>query len=219
MLELKGVEKSFSEDIEDNSLFSSIDLSIAKEDFYAILGPSGVGKSTLLSLMCGLDKPSKGQVLYKGLDLGQASQDELVNLRSQEFGFVFQSPYHLAYKNVLENILLPSIYSKKYSSKEAKERALYLADYVGILSLADRLPGSLSGGELQRMVFARALLMQPNIIFADEPTGSLDKANSLRILRLLSEQASAGCAVVMVTHDTEAAKHASKVLQLSKAVN
>ena len=217
MLELIGVEKSFSKDGHKRGLFDALDLSVLSGDFYAVLGPSGVGKSTLLSLMCGLDRPSRGKVVFQGLDLAQAETSELVRLRSEQFGFVFQSPYHLNYRTVLENIMMPALYSRQYTRNKAQERARFLASYVGIEALADRMPGTLSGGELQRMVFARALLLEPNIVFADEPTGSLDQENSNNILELLREQAQAGRAVVMVTHDADAAGYATKVLNLTKS--
>ncbi len=219
MLELIQVEKSFEQEEIKRALFDALDLKVSPKDFYAVLGPSGVGKSTLLSIMCGLDKPSKGHVLFKGLDMARAETKDLVKLRSEQFGFVFQAPYHLNYRTVIENIMMPSLYSQRYTRKEALERARFLASYVGIEALSDRMPGTLSGGELQRMVFARALLLEPNIVFADEPTGSLDQDNSIKILELLQAQAKEGRAVVMVTHDADAAEYATQVLNLSKSTD
>jgi len=216
MLELVDVDKSFDLEGGTNQILSKVNLSVSTGDYYAVLGPSGVGKSTLLSIMCGLDKPSAGDVRLDGNSIVDIDVEELVRIRNEEFGFVFQSPYHLNYRTVLENILLPSIYSRRFSRKQALERASYLINYVGIEGLESRLPAHLSGGELQRMVFARALLLEPKVIFADEPTGSLDKANSEKILDLLSDQAKNGSAVVMVTHDHEAAEYASKILNLYK---
>jgi len=216
MLELIDIHKSFSVDGNTTSLLTAINISIKVNDFYAVLGPSGVGKSTLLSIMCGLDKPCSGAVVFDGENIAGMGVESIARLRNEYFGFVFQSPYHLNYRTVLENILLPSIYSQKYSRTEAVDRASFLIDYVGIGGLEHRMPANLSGGELQRMVFARALLLEPRIIFADEPTGSLDKANSEKILELLTEQAEQGCAVVMVTHDKAASGYANKVLNLYK---
>ena len=216
MLELHDVDKAFSLEGKTTKILSGLNLQIDAGDFYAVLGPSGVGKSTLLSIMCGLDKPSAGDVRFNGQSIVDAGSDQLVRMRNQDFGFVFQSPYHLNYRTVIENILLPSIYSQKYTRAQALERANYLIHYVGIEGLENRLPANLSGGELQRMVFARALLLEPKIIFADEPTGSLDKANSDKILALLTEQSQQNCAVVMVTHDHHAASYATKVLNLYK---
>jgi len=216
MLELIDVDKGFSLEGTTTKILSGLNLQIEAGDFYAVLGPSGVGKSTLLSIMCGLDKPSAGDVRFNGQSIVTADSQQLVRLRNQAFGFVFQSPYHLNYRTVIENILLPSIYSQKYTRAQALERANYLIHYVGIEGLENRLPANLSGGELQRMVFARALLLEPKVIFADEPTGSLDKANSEKILTLLTEQSQQGCAVVMVTHDHHAASYATKVLNLYK---
>jgi len=216
MLELLDVHKAFSLEGKTTNILSGVNVHIDAGDFYAVLGPSGVGKSTLLSIMCGLDKPSAGDVRFNGQSIVTAKSQQLVRLRNQAFGFVFQSPYHLNYRTVIENILLPSIYSKKYSRAQALEKAKYLIQYVGIDGLENRLPANLSGGELQRMVFARALLLEPEVIFADEPTGSLDKVNSDKILDLLTEQSQQGCAVVMVTHDHHAASYATQVLNLYK---
>ena len=176
MLELIDIDKSFIFEGGSNQILNKVCLRVNAGDYYAVLGPSGVGKSTLLSIMCGLDKPSAGDVRFNGESIIDADVDELVRIRNEEFGFVFQSPYHLNYRTVQENILLPSIYSRRFTRKQALERASYLIHYVGIEGLENRLPAHLSGGELQRMVFARALLLEPKVIFADESAQSSSSA-------------------------------------------
>lgn len=191
-----------------------LSIDIAEGEFKVVVGPSGAGKSTLLQLLSGLDRPSSGKVILQGEDIYQLPDTELSQLRNSSFGFVFQTPYMLAHKTVLENVLLPALYAP--SEGAYIERAHELLRYVGLAGLEARSPATLSGGELQRVGFARALLINPAIIFADEPTGSLDRSASTLILNMLRDQTENGRAVIMATHDPQAMEYGSQKLQLEK---
>jgi len=193
-----------------------VSITVRHGEFVVISGPSGSGKSTLLSLLSGMDRPSGGDVSFRGKSLRNLTESELAKVRNKYFGFIFQSPYMLYSRTVLENISLPARYNPTLNFKDALKRAHTLLDYVGLSSLAKRFPNTLSGGELQRVAFARALLCDPEVIFADEPTGSLDAENSLKLLELLQEQCTEKRVVVMVTHNEEAISYGSRVIGLDK---
>lgn len=192
--------------------------SVDAGDFMVITGPSGSGKSTLLNLIGGLDVPTGGKILMRGQDIHALEQAALANLRNRTIGFVFQTPHLLSDRTVLENVLLPFQYGSAVATKASRDRAFELLAYVGLDAFHDRRPNTLSGGEMQRVVFARALARDPELILADEPTGSLDVDNSERILNLLREQAIQGRAVVMATHDPFAIGYGARTLELQKAV-
>lgn len=193
-----------------------ISLTVDRGDFIVVRGASGSGKSTLLALLAGLEIPSDGQVQFLGYSLDLARPPELARIRNRHFGFVFQSPHMLHDRTVIENVMLPAHYNPLLSPQEAKQRAYQLLSYVGLETLIDRRPQTLSGGELQRAAFARALLCNPDILFADEPTGNLDAENSQSLLKMLREQCQQQRAVVMVTHDELAMNYGTRFLVLDK---
>ncbi|MBF0193930.1 MAG: ABC transporter ATP-binding protein [Magnetococcales bacterium] len=195
---------------------ATVSLEVNSGQFLVITGPSGAGKSTLLNLLSGLEQPSEGEVLFNGACLSTMNETKLANIRNAAFGFIFQIPHVLPHKTVLENVALPFQYGGLSNASQYMDQCLEHLEYVGLKKLGDRSPNTLSGGELQRLVFARALVRDPQIIFADEPTGSLDAANSKLILELLKEQAYKGRAVVMVTHEKEAMAYGSDILKLDK---
>lgn len=195
---------------------SPVSLHVSPGEFLVIRGPSGSGKSTLLALLSGMDRPSGGEVRFHGEPLDLNDETRMARIRNGHFGFIFQSPHVLHDRTVLENVALPARYHPTMSLLQAAERATRLLDYVGLGSLAARLPKTLSGGELQRVAFARALLCDPDIIFADEPTGNLDGDNSCKILDLLREQCDAQRTVIMVTHDERAMSYGSRLMTLDK---
>jgi ABC-type lipoprotein export system ATPase subunit len=168
----------------------------------AVTGPSGSGKSTLLHIMGALDRPTSGEVLFAGRDLAALDDQELSRIRSRQIGFVFQLHYLLPHCTVLENVLVPTIpLSRDTDSREARERALRLLDIVGLADHRDHFPAQLSGGELQRAAVARALINQPLLLLADEPTGSLDKDSSDKLAELLIHlNRQEGTTLVLVTH-------------------
>ena len=184
--------------------------------FTVITGPSGSGKSTLMNLLSGLDQPSAGEVYLQGRALHRMNAVQLAAVRNRFFGFVFQSPHVLNVMTVLENVLLPFHYAETGVTAQARQRAAQLLEHVGLADFARRYPNTLSGGELQRLVFARALVRDPQVIFADEPTGNLDGENSRRLLGLLAQQAQQGRSVLMVTHDAESVTYGSDVFIMDK---
>ena len=214
LLQAEAVTRAYT--AENRPALQSVSFSLQAGDFLVITGPSGSGKSTLLNIAGGLDKPTNGQVRYHGDDLHALDESRLAELRNGAFGFVFQTPHLLMDRTVLENVALPFKYGREVDVALVRERAIGLINYVGLADMIDRYPNTLSGGEMQRVVFARALAREPDIVFADEPTGSLDADNSQRLLELLKDQASRGRAVIMATHDPEAMSYGSRHLRLNK---
>ena len=195
---------------------AEVSLEVQGGEFLVVTGPSGSGKSTLLNILGGLDQPTTGEVVYRDQSLSMLDEPALARLRNDTFGFVFQTPHTLPDKSVLENILLPFQYGTQMPDREKYEHADALLAYVGLTDLAARYPNTLSVGELQRVVFARALVRDPEIILADEPTGSLDAENSKRLLDLLDDQAQKGRTIIMVTHDERAMAIGTRQLRVDK---
>ena len=215
LLRAESISKTYQDGSKEICALPMLTLTINRGDFLVVTGPSGAGKSTLLNLLCGFDKPSSGSVYFKGASIAEMNDVELATLRNTSCGFILQTPHLLYDRTLLENVLLPFHYSTA-NHEDAKTRCLELLTYVGLFEMADRFPSTLSGGELQRVVFARALACEPEIIFADEPTGSLDKKRSEQLLLLLQDQITLGRTVVMVTHDQNAMHFGNRTLQLEK---
>lgn len=190
-----------------------VDLTIEAGRYVAIMGPSGSGKSTLLNLLGCLDRPSSGRYQLGGKDVSTLDDDELSLIRGKRIGFVFQSYNLIGQLNVIENIELPMYYQGMSEHKSA-ERARELAAMVGLGERFGHLPAQLSGGQQQRVAVARALANDPVIILADEPTGNLDSASGAEILELLSDLHRQGKTLIIVTHDTQIAARAQKVIYL-----
>lgn len=184
----------------------SIDLEVRAGEFIGILGPSGSGKSSLLYLLSGLKNPTDGQILYGGRELAAMSDAERARLRLHEFGFVFQQPYLLGYLSALENVAI----AEEGGNREEARRLL---ENLGLGTKGHRLPHELSVGERQRVCVARALMGKPAVIFADEPTASLDHANGIQVVELLERHRGEG-ALVMVTHDPTMLERADRVLHI-----
>lgn len=216
LLEACGISRFYVHGAAQIRALEPLSLHVGQADFLVVTGPSGAGKSTLLNILSGLDRPSTGQVLYLGECLDKRQNGELARIRNEEFGFIFQTPHLLWDRTVFENVTLPFHYGSSATPEEIRERCGQLLDYVGLQKKADRYPNTLSGGEMQRVVFARALARKPRLIFADEPTGSLDGNNARKILTLLQEQVIQGCGVVMVTHDSAIAAAGNRFLHLKK---
>ena len=195
------------------SVFSAVSFDIAPGEFVAIVGESGVGKSTLLNCLAGLDHWDAGRIVHDGTDLGTLDDDQRALWRRAHLGFVFQAFHVLPHFDVAQNIGLPLMLLGR--QPEADERVAAMLDAVGLAGLGPRLPQQLSGGQLQRVAIARALVHHPRLLLADEPTGNLDPATATRILDLLCAQArEAGAALILATHSREAALRADRVLQL-----
>ncbi len=192
---------------------AGVTFSIHEGDFLAIMGPSGSGKSTMLNLLGCLDRPTSGHYYLKGHDVGQMNDDHLSDLRLRELGFIFQSFNLIPQLTVQENIELP-LYYLGWEAEASLERARELAEMVG---LADRLhhrPMELSGGQQQRVAIARSLVNDPSIILADEPTGNLDSATGVQIMKLLSDLNARGKTIVMVTHESDVAAYARRRMHM-----
>ena len=211
MIELKQIEKNYRRGAEEVRALRGVDLSIAAGELLAIIGPSGAGKTTLLHILGCLDQPTRGEVLFDGVNTSNMPESELVQLRREKIGFVFQQFYLIPGLSVFDNIALPLLFSKKQASRN---KILALAEMVGLEHRLDHAPAQLSGGEMQRAAIARGLVNDPEILLADEPTGNLDSENSDKIYALLRSLSQNGLATVMITHNTELAARAQRTVQI-----
>ncbi len=197
------------------AVFSGVSLAVAPGEFVAIVGESGVGKSTLLNCMAGLDQWDEGTVQLDGVDLGQLGDDGRALLRRQKVGFVFQAFHVLPHLDVAQNIALPLLLLGERDAAQTDLRVAAMLDAVGLAGLGARLPQQLSGGQLQRVAIARALVHRPSLLLADEPTGNLDPTTAARVMDALVSQTRAhGASMVLVTHSEAAAARADRILHL-----
>lgn len=210
LLSGRGIEKSFGE----NKVLHGIDIDIYTGDFTVIMGASGSGKSTLLYALSGMDKVSAGTLSYQERDITSASEKEMNTLRADDFGFVFQRTHLVSNLSLYENIVLAGFISRKISEEESINRADTLIKQMNLLSAKNRFPSAVSGGEAQRAAVARAVISKPKLLFADEPTGALNKSNTDDILNLLTDLNRQGQTILLVTHDKEAALRGNRVLYL-----
>ena len=208
-LRARGLSKSYRSPVLDN-----LDLDIEQGQFVAIMGPSGSGKSTLLHCLSGMDRPSGGSVLLGDTEITSLSEKELAALRLTRFGFVFQQAHLMPTLCLLDNIVLPGYLAGLRPRPEITARGRSLMERMGIADLADNGVTEVSGGQLQRAGICRALINDPGIVFADEPTGALNSATALQILDLLGQVHASGTTLVMVTHDAQVAARADRVLVL-----
>ena len=213
MLEVRGLAKSFSPGV---PLLDAVDLQVARGEWVAIAGESGCGKSTLLNIVAGLDRPDAGEVRLDAKPLDYGDDDALALWRRRHVGFVFQAFHLLPYLDVRENVALP-LALLGVARPERTARAQAALDSVGLGTLAQRQPGTLSGGEMQRAAIARALVHSPALVLADEPTGNLDETSARAVLGCLGDAVRrAGAAALMVTHSRIAAGAADRVLLLAR---
>ena len=215
MIELKNVCKDYIVGDDTTRILNNISLTIKEKEFVGIMGSSGSGKSTLMHIMGFLDTPTSGTILLDGKDVSKISDDNLSRIRAQHVGFVFQQFNLINNLTVLENVLLPTIYSRKKFDYNPKEKAREILTRFGIYERKDYLPNKISGGQQQRVAIARALIMNPKIIFADEPTGNLDSKNGEEIIKLLGElNKDFGVTIVLVTHEKYIAQSARRQLYI-----
>lgn len=208
MLRCENVTKFFGK----QKALDNINLIIEKGEFVAIMGPSGSGKSTLLNMLSGIDSPSNGIVVFNNQNLQKIKSNELEKIRQKQMGFIFQEYHILDTLTCGENIGLP-LTIQKYKKKEILNKIDYFANLLEIKQLLDKFPYSISGGEKQRVAVARALITQPYVLYADEPTGALDSKNAFQLLNILKKQnEQEKQTIVMVTHDPFSASFASKIL-------
>lgn len=195
-------------------ILNNIDVDIYQHDFTVIMGASGAGKSTLLYSLSGMDSITSGMIVYKGEQISGFTENQMAHLRSREFGFVFQQTHLVSNLTLYENVAVAGYVGKKAAPHETAERAKSLLEQMRIGSASDRLPAQVSGGEAQRAAIARAMINDPGLLFADEPTGALNKSNSEEVLNLLSQLNRAGQSILMVTHDVRAALRGNRILYL-----
>ncbi len=217
LVQLEGVGKFFFTGGDEHAgveVLKGIDLTVQAGEFVALQGTSGSGKSTLLHIIGLLDRATSGTYRFDGMDVVGLDDDALSGLRNRRIGFVFQSFHLVAYATALENVLLPGMYSDTPQSK-LRARAEQLLEQLGLSERMDFKPGRLSGGQQQRVAMARALLNEPDLILADEPTGQLDSVTSTEIMKLFQEMNRAGTTILLVSHDTEVAAKAQRIIRMS----
>lgn len=213
MIELQGIARQYQLRGQTVAALRGVDLKISNGEFVAITGASGSGKSTLLNVLGCLDRPSAGQYLLEGREVGALDDETISDVRNNRIGFVFQSFHLLTRLSVLENVMLPLRFSRA-EHPGAQARAKSLLERVGLGDRLDHRPGELSGGQMQRAAIARALLMQPALLLADEPTGNLDSKTAAEVITLLHELHKGGQTVVLVTHDNDIAATAHRSVRL-----
>ncbi len=211
---IQGLHKSFVEGEKEIVVLRELELTIGGGERLAIVGESGVGKSTLLHILGTLDRPSGGQLVYEGRDLSLLRDEELAQFRNQEIGMIFQFHYLLPDFSALENVMLPALI-RGWSWEKSRENAVRLLEMVGLKDRADHPPGKLSGGEQQRVSVARSLILEPKLIMADEPTGDLDPHNGEEIEKLLFRlNEERGLALVVATHNWQFARRIGRQMEL-----
>lgn len=213
MIEIHDLTKVYRTADVETSALSHINLEIKAGEFIAIMGPSGCGKSTLLNVLGMLDSPDSGRYAFNGEDVAGYAESKLAEIRKQNIGFIFQSFNLVDELSVAENVMLPLLY-QKVPAKERQDRVQAVLERVGIAHRADHRPQQLSGGQQQRVAVARAVIANPKLILADEPTGNLDTVNGEEVLNQLNQLNGDGTTIVMVTHDQRHAEHASRIVQM-----
>ncbi|WP_313162726.1 ABC transporter ATP-binding protein [Kosakonia cowanii] len=213
---LSDISKQFGTGESQVSALKGVNLEIAKGEFIALCGPSGSGKSTLLNILSGIDRPSAGQVIFLNHLLNALPEKEMAAIRGQHLGFIFQFFNLIPVLDVLDNIFYPLVLNGYCNKKEAKARALYALDSVGLAQFARRKPGQLSGGQQQRVAIARALAHQPCVVVADEPTGNLDLATGEAIIDLLLKiNQQTQTTFIVSTHSTQLKDRAKRVIEIT----
>lgn len=214
ILQGEKITKIFHQGKAEAKVLDGIDIKIYEKDFTVIMGPSGAGKSTLLYSLSGMDPLTAGYVFYKDKEISGLSENQMAKLRAEEFGFVFQQTHLVSNLTLLENVLVAGYVGRKDSAEKVKERAKNLLQQMDVEEAKDRLPAQVSGGEAQRAAIARAMIGRPGLLFADEPTGALNQANTREVLGLLTDLNREGQSILMVTHDLRAASRGNRILYL-----
>ena len=213
IIRLQGITREYQMGSERVLALRGVDLEIGRNEYVAIMGPSGSGKSTMMNMLGCLDTPSAGQYWLNGQEVSTMVDDDLARVRNREIGFVFQTFNLLPRATALANVELPLVYAG-VSTRERKRRAEAALERVGLGNRMDHRPNELSGGQRQRVAIARALVNEPSILLADEPTGNLDSATSVEIMRVFGSLHAQGQTVILVTHEPDIAAHAHRVVVL-----
>lgn len=218
LLKLLNICKSYDKSVSSDSkpVLHDLSMQLDRGETMAILGPSGSGKSTLLNIIGSLDSPDSGEIIFNDLKINAYKEHQLASFRNKEIGFIFQSHHLLPQCTVLENVLIPTLTSTdKLYKKECRARAMELIEEVGLSSHKDKFPGTLSGGECQRVAVIRALINKPKLLLADEPTGSLDRENAQAIAALMLQlNKEFNAALIVVTHSEEIGRQMDKTYRL-----
>ena len=216
MITLEGITKIYRTGEVEVAALKGVSLHIPEGEFIAIMGPSGSGKSTLMNVIGCLDQPSSGRYILDGYDVSALTDDQLAWIRNRKIGFVFQSYNLIPRASAVHNVEMPLIYAG--DSQQRRERAMAALESVGLLQRASHLPNELSGGQQQRVAVARALVTDPAILLADEPTGNLDSESSVEIMKLLRDLNQQGRTIVLITHESDIAAFAQRVVRLRDGV-
>jgi putative ABC transport system ATP-binding protein len=216
VITLEGITKIYRTGEVEVAALKGISLHIPEGEFVAIMGPSGSGKSTLMNLIGCLDQPSSGRYILDGYDVSALTDDQLAWIRNRKIGFVFQSYNLIPRASAVHNVEMPLIYAG--DNQQRRGRAMAALESVGLLERAGHLPNELSGGQQQRVAVARALVTDPAILLADEPTGNLDSESSLEIMRLLRDLNQHGRTIVLITHEPDIAAFAQRVVRVRDGV-
>lgn len=214
ILEVKDLNKTYVSDGVKNPVINNMNLEIYDGDFTVIMGPSGSGKSTLLYCLGAMEDATSGNILFQDKDITEMKENDLSSLRLRKYGFIFQQIHLVSNLSLFENVILPGLALPENTNEEVNERALELLERFKVKEVSRRLPSQVSGGEQQRAAIARSLINQPEILFADEPTGALNQSNSEIVMDLFSELNQNGQSILLVTHDRRAALRGNRILYI-----
>jgi putative ABC transport system ATP-binding protein len=217
MIEIKDLKKEYIEEEISTQALRGVTFSVEKGEFVSIMGPSGSGKSTLLHILSFLDRPTGGSYKFQGKSIDDMTDQELASVRNKDMGFVFQSFNLLSRLTVYDNVEIPLLYSDIPSSQR-KELIIDAIKSVGLEEKIHSEAGRLSGGQKQRVAIARALVTDPNVIFADEPTGNLDSQSGLQVMEILESLNDKGRTVILVTHETQTAEFANRIIRIKDGI-
>jgi putative ABC transport system ATP-binding protein len=216
LIQIKNISKIYQMGDVEVAALNGVSMNINQGEFIAIMGQSGSGKSTLMNILGCLDRPTSGHYILAGEDVSDLDKTQLAIIRNQRIGFIFQSYNLLPQTSALENVILPLLYNRngKESDAEQAKKALAALEAVGLADRVQHKPQELSGGQMQRVAVARALVNDPVLLLADEPTGNLDTRSGVEIMTLMSELHTQGSTIVMVTHDDDIAAYAERIIRL-----
>lgn len=217
IIDIKDIKRDFKMGSETVKVLKGVNLQIEKGDYVALMGPSGSGKSTLMNILGCLDTPTSGYYSLNNKDVSRLNDDQLAEIRNKDIGFVFQTFNLMPRTTALDNVALPMIYAGR-SKEDRNQRASEVLHMVGLGDRMDHHPNQLSGGQRQRVAVARALVNNPSIILADEPTGNLDTKTSIEIMGLFDEIHRKGNTVILVTHEEDIAEHAHRIIRLRDGI-
>jgi len=215
LIELKGIQKEYKTDAGPFLALKGIDLKIKSGEFVGVIGKSGSGKSTMINMITGIDRPTAGEVWVNGTPIHKFSENQMAKWRGTNMGVVFQFFQLLPTLTVIENVMLPMDFGNKYNPRERREKALDILALMDVDSQADKLPTMISGGQQQRVAIARALANDPPIVVADEPTGNLDSKTAAQVFELFQKLVEQGKTFLMVTHDDDLAGQLSRVITIT----